>query len=98
LTLSQRDVEYLQNERGIEISHETFRYWWTHFGPILAAEIPRMRVERMSQRRKWMWHLTRGVKWLFSGHDWANLASDVSPLGECQLCLISRSTRPGPKL
>ncbi len=30
--LSLRNVEDLLHERGIEISHETVRYWWTKFG------------------------------------------------------------------
>ena len=37
--LSLRNVEDLLNERGIEISHETVRYWWNRFGPMFAAEI-----------------------------------------------------------
>lgn len=55
--LSLRNVEDLLHERGIEISHETVRYWWNRFGPIFAAEIRRRRVDRMSQCRKWKWHL-----------------------------------------
>jgi hypothetical protein len=27
-------------ERGIEISHETFRFWWPRFGPIFAVFHP----------------------------------------------------------
>jgi putative transposase len=45
--LSLRNVEDLLHERGIEISHETVRYWWNRFGPMFAAEIRRRRVERM---------------------------------------------------
>lgn len=55
--LSLRNVEDLLHERGIEISHETVRYWWNRFGPIFAADIRRKRVDRMSQCRKWKWHL-----------------------------------------
>lgn len=33
--LSLRNVEDLLHERGIEISHETVRYWWNRFGPML---------------------------------------------------------------
>jgi putative transposase len=29
----------LLTERGIDISHETVRFWWTRFGPMFAAEI-----------------------------------------------------------
>ena len=31
--LSLRQVEDLLFERGIDIYHETVRYWWTRFGP-----------------------------------------------------------------
>jgi putative transposase len=30
-------VEDLLHERGIEISHETVRFWWNKFGPMFAA-------------------------------------------------------------
>jgi putative transposase len=33
-SMSLRSVEDLLHERGIEISHETVRYWWKRFGPI----------------------------------------------------------------
>ena len=37
--LSLRQVEDLLCERGIDICHETVRYWWNRFGPVCAAEI-----------------------------------------------------------
>jgi putative transposase len=37
--LSLRNVEDLLHERGVEISHETVRFWWHRFGPMFAAEI-----------------------------------------------------------
>ena len=37
--LSLRNVEDLLHERGIDISHETVRFWWNRFGPMFAAEI-----------------------------------------------------------
>ena len=37
--LSLRQVEDLLFERGIDICHETVRFWWNRFGPIFAAEI-----------------------------------------------------------
>jgi putative transposase len=55
--LSLRNVEDLLHERGIEISHETVRYWWNRFGPMFAAEIRRKRVDRMRGRKHWRWHL-----------------------------------------
>ena len=55
--LSLRNVEDLLHERGIEISHETVRYWWNRFGPMFAAEIRCKRVDRMRACRHWRWHL-----------------------------------------
>ena len=55
--LSLRNVEDLLHERGIEISHETVRYWWNRFGPMFAAEIRRKWVERMRPNKHWRWHL-----------------------------------------
>jgi putative transposase len=55
--LSLRNVEDLLHERGIEISHETVRFWWNRFGPMFAAEIRRRRVDRMRNCRQWRWHL-----------------------------------------
>lgn len=40
-SLPLRDVEDLLHERGIDIFHETVRFWWHRFGPMLAAEIPK---------------------------------------------------------
>ena len=54
--LSLRNVEDLLHERGIDVSHETIRYWWYRFGPIFAAEIRKRRVEGMRSSR-WRWHL-----------------------------------------
>ena len=45
--LSLWNVEDLLHERGIDISHETVRFWWNRFGPLFAAEIRRRRVDRM---------------------------------------------------
>src|SRR4028118_1767321 len=54
--LSLRNVEDLLHERGIEISHETVRFWWLRFGPMFAAEIRRKRVAGLRSSR-WRWHL-----------------------------------------
>jgi putative transposase len=35
--LSLRNVEDLLHERGIDVSHETVRYWWNRFGPMFAS-------------------------------------------------------------
>src|SRR4028119_1069175 len=54
--LSLRNVEDLLHERGIEVSHETVRFWWQRFGPMFAAEIRHKRVVGMRSSR-WRWHL-----------------------------------------
>jgi putative transposase len=54
--LSLRNVEDLLHERGVEISHETVRFWWHRFGPMFAAEIRKRRIEGM-QSSHWRWHL-----------------------------------------
>ena len=55
--LSLRNVEDLLHERGIEISHETVRFWWNRFGQMFAAEIRRNRVSRMRSYSNWQWYL-----------------------------------------
>ncbi|MFY9206381.1 MAG: DDE-type integrase/transposase/recombinase, partial [Yoonia sp.] len=55
--LSLRNVEDLLHERGIEISHETVRFWWNRFGPLFAAEIRKKRVSQMRAYSNWQWHL-----------------------------------------
>jgi putative transposase len=54
--LSLRNVEDLLHERGVEISHETVRFWWHRFGPMFAAEIRKCRIDRMKSSH-WRWHL-----------------------------------------
>ncbi len=55
--LSLRNVEDLLHERGINVSHETIRFWWNRFGPMFAAEIRRNRAQRMRAAQQWQWHL-----------------------------------------
>ena len=55
--LSLRNVEDLLHERGIDVSHETVRYWWNRFGPMFTAEIRRRRVDRMRAFSNWQWHV-----------------------------------------
>ncbi len=54
--LSLRQVEDLLFERGIDLCHETVRFWWNRFGPLFAAEIRKRRVRHRSYSR-WRWHL-----------------------------------------
>ena len=54
--LSLRQVEDLLFERGIDLCHETVRFWWNRFGPMFAAEIRKRRIDRRSYSI-WRWHL-----------------------------------------
>jgi len=49
--LSLRNVEDLLHERGVEISHETVRFWWHRFSPMFAAEIRKRRIQSMRSSR-----------------------------------------------
>jgi putative transposase len=54
--LSLRNVEDLLHERGIDVCHETVRFWWHRFGPVFASEIRKRRIEGM-RSSQWKWHL-----------------------------------------
>ena len=55
-TLSIRDVEELMAERGVEVSREAIRCWVNKFGPMIAANIRRIR-----NRPTGRWHLDEAV-------------------------------------
>lgn len=55
--LSLRNVEDLSHKRGIDVTHETVRFWWNLFGAIFAARIRRNRVQAM---RAFRHHLRPG--------------------------------------
>jgi len=55
--LSLRNVEDLLHERGIDICHETVRYWWNRFGPMFAKEIRKKRMYPIPNYSNWKWHL-----------------------------------------
>ena len=54
--LSLRQVEDILFERGIDICHETIRFWWNRFGPMFANEIRKGRLHQQSYSH-WRWHL-----------------------------------------
>jgi putative transposase len=54
--LSLQQVEDLLFERGIDICHETVRFWWNWFGPMFASEIRKGRIYHRSFSQ-WRWHL-----------------------------------------
>ena len=55
--LSLRNVEDLLHERGIDVTHETVRFWWNRFGPMMAREIKKRRSQQLRQVTQWRWHL-----------------------------------------
>ena len=55
--LSLRNVEDLLYERGIDVSHETIRFWRNRFGPLFASEIRKRRADRLKSSSNWQWHL-----------------------------------------
>ncbi len=52
--LSLRNIEDILHERGIDICHETIRYWWNKLGPVVAKELKKKRTHAPS---KWRWHI-----------------------------------------
>ena len=52
--LSYRQVEDILHERGIDICHETVRFWVGRFGVKFANEI---RKKRAGHHSNWQWHL-----------------------------------------
>jgi putative transposase len=46
--LSLRQIENLLHVRGIDISHKTVRVWWNRFGPMLAVEVRKRRIQAPS--------------------------------------------------
>tara|TARA_B100000315_G_C14541923_1_gene571347 strand:- start:134 stop:430 length:297 start_codon:yes stop_codon:yes gene_type:complete len=55
--LSLRNVEDLLHERGVDICHETVRYWWNKFGPMFTREIRKKRMHPIPNHSNWKWHL-----------------------------------------
>ena len=54
--LSLRQVEDILFERGIDICHETIRFWWNRFDPMFADEIRKRRILTRSYSH-WRWYL-----------------------------------------
>ena len=46
--LSQRNVEDLLHERGVDVSYESVRYWWHKFGSQFAHQTKSARQEECS--------------------------------------------------
>ena len=57
--LSYRQVEDILHERGIDICHETVRFWVERFGSKFAPEI---RKKSAGHHSNWQWHLDEAQK------------------------------------
>jgi putative transposase len=82
--LSLRQIEDILHERGIDICHETIRFWWNRFGPIFVKEI---RHHRAGYHSNWRWYIDevfvkisgeRMVLWRAVDHEGTVLESYVS--------------------
>jgi len=51
------DSADLLHECGVDICHETVRYWWNRFGPLFAREIRKKRMHPVPNHSNWKWHL-----------------------------------------
>lgn len=52
--LSLRQVEDILHERGIDVCHETIRYWWNKFGHIFVKDLKKKAINHHSN---WRWHI-----------------------------------------
>lgn len=52
--LSLREVEDILHERGIDVTHESIRFWAQRFGKVFATDI---RKKRKGKHSNWGWHL-----------------------------------------
>ena len=64
--LSLRNVEDLLHERGIDVTHEAVRFWWSRFGPLMASEIQKRRSQQFRQVTQWRWRLDEATAVAFS--------------------------------
>lgn len=52
--LSLRQVEDILHERGIDICHETIRYWWNKFGTLFSKNLKK---KSNNPHSNWRWHI-----------------------------------------
>jgi len=55
--LPLRNVEELLFERGVDVCHESVRYWWNRFGSVFAIDIRKRRLKHPVQHSNWRWHI-----------------------------------------
>jgi putative transposase len=52
--LSLRQVKDILHVRGIDVCHETIRYWWNKFGPLFSSQMKKKQTCPPSNSR---WHI-----------------------------------------
>ena len=82
-------MEDLLFERGIDLCHETVRFWWNRFGPLFASDIRRQLVSAMRRFRHWRWHLDE-VYVKING-EMHNLWRVVDHEGEILECYVTKT-------
>ena len=55
--LSQRNVEDLLHERGIDVLYESIRLWVDRFAPVFENQIRSRRSAYLRKYTQWQWHL-----------------------------------------
>ena len=97
--LSLRQIEDRLCERGIDLCHETVRYWWHRVGPLCAAEIRTRRVHHRCYSL-WRWHLdeVRGringkthSRWRAVDHEGIDAPICQDTRSGSQVCGLARS-------
>ncbi len=80
-SLSLRNVEDLLHERGIEIYHETVRFWWNRFGPMFGEHCPwKSRIGREQSDAAWQ---RLSVSLEANGLGWRRFDSSLVPSAKC---------------
>ena len=94
--LSLGNVEDLLHERGIDICHESVRFWVDRFGPVFAGRIRTKRASYTRQHTQWQWHLdevfvkindVQHYLWRAVDHEGEVLESDVTKTRDKQAAL-----------
>jgi putative transposase len=83
--LSFRQVEDILSERGIDICHETIRYWVNRFGPKFATEI---RKKRSGNHSNWRWHMDE--MYVIINGEWFLLWRAIDHEGEVLEAFVSK--------
>lgn len=87
-TLSLRNVEDLLHERGINVSHESIRFWVDRFGPYFARQIRSRKASHFRQHIQRQWHLDEVFVKISGVHQYSWSAVDHE--GEALECFVTK--------